>query len=163
GANQFPTTFRPEIAHSCLSTSVVEGIRPIGANQANGFPLGSSGERSKGGIQLKRTRLAVVAMLAVVLPSLTQAADARPVRPRRGVSAVFGDPEYGSPTSDSHDAALLRLTSSVTGITPIVLAGSGDDGLEADGVILTVIGWGTLRTGKQLYPDALYKVDVPVV
>jgi trypsin len=82
---------------------------------------------------------------------------------RRGVSALFVDPQYGTPTSNSHDAALLRLSSSVASIAPITLAGARDDGLEANGVILTVIGWGTLRTGKQLYPDQLYKVDVPVV
>jgi secreted trypsin-like serine protease len=188
---------------------------------------------------LKRRRLAVVALLAIVLPSLSQAADARPVRPggdiiggdpaatgefpfmaaildetrggndfdkqfcggsliaadwvltaahcaqgaspkdlavavgrtvlssnqgqRRGVSAVFVHPQYGNPTGNAHDAALLRLTSAVTGIAPIVLSGPNDEALETAGRILTVTGWGTLRAGKQIYPDELYKVDVPVV
>jgi trypsin len=39
---------------------------------------------------LKRTRLVVVALLAIVLPSLSQAADARPVRP--GGDIIGGDP-----------------------------------------------------------------------
>jgi secreted trypsin-like serine protease len=39
---------------------------------------------------LKRTRLAVVALLAIVLPSLSQAADARPVRP--GADIIGGTP-----------------------------------------------------------------------
>ena len=39
---------------------------------------------------MKRTRLAVVALLAIVFPSLSQAADARPVRP--GSDIIGGDP-----------------------------------------------------------------------
>ncbi|MGH9012123.1 MAG: S1 family peptidase [Acidimicrobiia bacterium] len=190
---------------------------------------------------MQRTRLAlVVALLALVVPSLSHAADAKPVRPgndiigggpavpgefpfmaallfepaggsdfnkqfcggsliaadwvltaahcvegttanqlavavgrtflsdssqgqRRSVSAVFVHPEYGDPTGNAHDAALLRLTSAVTGITPITLAGPSDEGLEAAGQMLTVIGWGTMRAGKPLYPNELRKIDVPVV
>ncbi|HEV3364804.1 MAG TPA: serine protease [Acidimicrobiia bacterium] len=82
---------------------------------------------------------------------------------RRNVSAVFVHPRYGSPTANAHDAALLRLSSPVTGITPIVLAGPNDEALETANRMLTVIGWGTTRAGKPSYPNELHKVDVPVV
>ena len=217
------------------------GIRLTGANQANGFPVGSSGERTKAVVQLKRTRLAVVALLAIVLPSLSQAADARPVRPGADIiggapvtsadgfqfmAAIldesFGGNDYNkqycggsliaptwvltaahcmedvslgnlrvaigrtllnsnppqgekiavkrvevhpnyNPVSLAHDAALLELVSP-SSFTPIRLAvAPNDDVLESGDRMLTVIGWGTVSTRKQSYPNALQKVDVPVV
>jgi trypsin len=189
--------------------------------------------------QLKRTRLAAVALLALVLPGLTQAADARPPRPgsdiiggdpaapgefpfmaaildkrisgtdfdrqfcggsliaaewvltaahcaegasagqlavavgrtllssnegqRRDVSAVIIHPDYNEPIGLAHDAALLRLATPVTGITPIGLAGLADDRFEVPPQWLTVIGWGTVSTRKPAYPNELRKVDVPAV
>jgi len=190
---------------------------------------------------LKRSRLAVVVLLAIVLPSLSQAADARPVRPgsdiiggdpaatgefpfmaaildetrggtdydkqycggslidddwvltaahcaegmtasqlsvavgrtllnstpaqgqRRSVAAVYMHPDFNDPIGLAHDAALLRLATPVTGITPIRLAGAADDRFEAAGQMLTVIGWGTVSTRKPNYPNELRKVNVPVV
>jgi trypsin len=84
---------------------------------------------------------------------------------RRTVADVFVHPQYGSPTGNAHDAALLRLSTPVTTIEPITLATATDDALEdpRQNPSLTVIGWGTLRAGKPLYPNELYKVDVPVV
>lgn len=83
---------------------------------------------------------------------------------RRAVVEVQVHPQYGSPTSLAHDAALLRLASPITAVTPIRLAGSADDGFEAHGTILTVIGWGNTRTsGQPNYPNDLQEVDVPVV
>jgi secreted trypsin-like serine protease len=83
---------------------------------------------------------------------------------RRSVAAIFVHPQYGSPTSFAHDAALLQLSSSITTIAPIRLAGAGDDGFEAAGTILTVIGWGNVKTtGTPSYPNDLQEVDVPVV
>jgi secreted trypsin-like serine protease len=219
----------------------MEGIGRIRANQASAFPVGSSGERIKGGVFLKRSRLAVVALLAIVLPSLSQAADARPVRPGADIiggvpvtstdgfqfmAAIldesFGGNDYNkqycggsliAPTwvltaahcvedvtlgnlrvaigrtllnsnppqgekiavkrvevhpnynrvSLAHDAALLELISS-SSFTPIRLAvAPNDDVLESGGRMLTVIGWGTVSTGKMNYPNDLRKVDVPVV
>lgn len=82
---------------------------------------------------------------------------------RRDVAAIYIHPQYGSPTSLSHDAALLQLASPVSGITPIRLAGSADDGYEAAGTMLTVIGWGNTSTSGTFYPNDLMEVDVPVV
>ena len=191
---------------------------------------------------MKRSRLAVVALLAIVFPSLSQAADAKPVKPgadiigggpaspgeypfvaaildersggtdytkqfcggslihaewvltaahcvegadpddlavavgrrllnsnegqRRDVAQVVVHDDFGDPTGLAHDAALLRLASPVTGITPIRLAASTqqDDLLyEQAGKMLTVIGWGTISTKKASYPNDLREVDVPVV
>lgn len=83
---------------------------------------------------------------------------------RRSVSAVFVHPSYGSPTSLSHDAALLQLSSSITTIAPVRLAGTADNTYEAAGTILTVIGWGNVNSsGSPSYPNDLMEVDVPVV
>jgi secreted trypsin-like serine protease len=83
---------------------------------------------------------------------------------RRSVAQVFVHPSFGSPTSLAHDAALLRLSSPVTGITPIDLAVAADDAYEVAGTVLTVIGWGTTRAkGQPSYPDDLQEVDVPAV
>ncbi|HEX6380991.1 MAG TPA: serine protease [Acidimicrobiia bacterium] len=191
---------------------------------------------------MKRSRLGVVALLAIVFPSLSQAADAKPVKPgadiigggpaspgeypfvaaildersggtdytkqfcggslihaewvltaahcvegadpddlavavgrrllnsnegqRRDIAQVVVHDDFGVPTGLAHDAALLRLASPVTGITPIRLAASTpqDDLLyEQAGKLLTVIGWGTISTKKASYPNDLREVDVPVV
>lgn len=83
---------------------------------------------------------------------------------RRAVSQVQVHPQFGSPTSLAHDAALLRLASPVTTIAPIRLAVAADDVFEAAGTALTVIGWGNTRTsGTPNYPDQLMEVVVPVV
>ena len=82
---------------------------------------------------------------------------------RRAVAAVFVHPSFGAPTSLSHDAALLRLGQRVN-ISPIALAGPADDGYEASGTPLTVIGWGNVNaTGRPSYPDELREVVVPAV
>ena len=82
---------------------------------------------------------------------------------RRDVTAVVMHPGYNQPVGLAHDAALLRLAAPVTGIAPIRLSGPADDRFEAAGRWLTVIGWGTVSTRKQAYPDELRKVDVPAV
>jgi secreted trypsin-like serine protease len=83
---------------------------------------------------------------------------------RRAVSEVRIHPQYGSPNSLAHDAALLRLASPVTGIAPIRLAVAADDGFEAAGTPLTVIGWGNTKTsGQPNYPDQLMEVVVAAV
>jgi secreted trypsin-like serine protease len=83
---------------------------------------------------------------------------------RRSVVQVVVHPSWGSPTSMAHDAALLRLSSPVTGITPIDLAVAADDTFEVGGTVLTVIGWGsTTAKGQPSYPDDLHEVDVPAV
>jgi secreted trypsin-like serine protease len=82
---------------------------------------------------------------------------------RRAVSEVHVHPQFNSPISLAHDAALLRLASPVT-LAPVRLATAADDGFEAAGTPLTVIGWGNTKTsGQPNYPDQLMKVTVPVV
>ena len=82
---------------------------------------------------------------------------------RIGVREVFVHPDW-DPSVISPDVALLRLSRPVTGVEPIQLAGLGDDGFEAAGTPLTVIGWGnTSTTGQASFPDELREVVVPVV
>jgi secreted trypsin-like serine protease len=65
---------------------------------------------------------------------------------------------------DKYDAALLQLDTA-SAFTPIrpALDSVQDNALEVGGTMLTVIGWGTLRTGKPVYPNDLQKVNVPAV
>lgn len=82
---------------------------------------------------------------------------------RRAVAAIFVHPSFGQPATFSHDVALLRLAEPVD-IALITLAGAADDGFEASGTRLTVIGWGSVNsTGQLSYPDELREVVVPVV
>ncbi len=61
-----------------------------------------------------------------------------------------------------NDAAVLKLNSAVTGITPINLATASQDGLEKPGRKLTVAGWGTTSEGGNI-ADRMREVQVPVV
>ena len=82
---------------------------------------------------------------------------------RVAVRDFFIHPDY-DPNLISPDVALIQLARPVNGIAPIRLAGPGDDGFEAAGTQLTVIGWGnTSTTGQASFPDALREVVVPVV
>lgn len=82
---------------------------------------------------------------------------------RLAVSAVFVHPDFNEPTSLANDAALLRLAQPAS-VAPIALAGAADDGFEAQGTPLTVIGWGsTTSKGAPSYPDELREVGVPAV
>jgi len=83
---------------------------------------------------------------------------------RLPVADVIVHPSY-DPRSMTHDAALLRL-SGTTSVTPIALAGSADDDLEADGAPVTVTGWGDqtpIAGGGLLTTNKLRKVDLRVV
>ena len=82
---------------------------------------------------------------------------------RVAVRNFFIHPDY-DPNVISPDVALIQLARPVNGVAPIQLAGTGDDRFEADGTLLTVIGWGnTSTTGQASFPDALREVVVPVV
>ena len=85
---------------------------------------------------------------------------------RSNITAVYVHPDYGDPTGNSHDAALLHLATGVPSqISPIRLADNTvqDNRFEDPGTMLTVIGWGTTSTHKASYPNDLREVDVPVV
>ena len=82
---------------------------------------------------------------------------------RVGVRAFYIHPDW-DPSQLSPDVALLQLAKPVTGVAPIQLAGPEDDGFEAAGTLLTVIGWGnTSTTGQASFPNELREVVVPVV
>lgn len=81
----------------------------------------------------------------------------------RAVKAFYIHPDY-DPNLLSPDVALIELQRPINNVTPIRLAGAGDDGLEAAGTPYTVIGWGnTSTTGRASFPDELREVVVPAV
>ena len=83
---------------------------------------------------------------------------------RLPVAEVLVHPLYDADAS-THDAALLRL-SGTTSVTPIALAATGDDRLEAGGTTVTVTGWGDrtpLLGGGLLTTNRLQEVDLQVV
>ena len=82
---------------------------------------------------------------------------------RVAVRDFFIHPDY-DPNVISPDVGLIQLARPVTGVQPIQLAGATDDGFEAAGTPLTVIGWGnTSTTGQASFPNELREVVVPVV
>jgi secreted trypsin-like serine protease len=82
---------------------------------------------------------------------------------RVAVRNFYIHPDYDG-TIGTPDVALIELARPVRGVEPIQLAGAGDDAFEADGTILTVIGWGnTSTTGHASFPDELRELQVPVV
>jgi secreted trypsin-like serine protease len=82
---------------------------------------------------------------------------------RLGVRSIHIHPDW-DPNIISPDVGLLELARPVSGVEPIQLAGPADDVFEADGTLLTVIGWGnTSTTGQSSFPDELREVVVPVV
>lgn len=81
----------------------------------------------------------------------------------RSLTRIVMHPNYGSPVSYAHDAALLEMSSEVTNIAPIPVATSADDVYEAPGNYLTTAGWGTTRQNGFCCPDRMNEVEVPVV
>jgi trypsin len=76
------------------------------------------------------------------------------------VERIVVHPDYANNT---HDAALLQLSSS-TSSPAIELAGGADDDLEADGRPVKVTGWGdTLPTFGLFATQQLHEVDLNVV
>ncbi len=89
---------------------------------------------------------------------------------KRAVARIFVHPQYGGLFGiQSYDAAVLELSSPVSGITPIKLATSNQDFLEKPGRNATVAGWG--NTNKQsadghepdFYAKRLREAQVPLV
>jgi trypsin len=83
----------------------------------------------------------------------------------RTVTQILMHPSYGKPVAYAHDAALLQLSSPVTGITPIAVDSdsSAANPLEAPGYFLTTAGWGSTSEGGSCCPARMNEVDVPVV
>lgn len=81
------------------------------------------------------------------------------------VSSIKVHPSYGSPKSDSNDASLLQLSTSVNtaNYPPIKISSSTYDYLEAAGTNLITAGWGTTKSGARCCPDQMREVTVPAV
>jgi secreted trypsin-like serine protease len=91
---------------------------------------------------------------------LSRAADGQ----TRAVTRIVRYPGYRSPEY-GRDVALLQLSSPLTvnaRVAPVALAADADHAADA-GVVATVTGWGTTRSGGTALPDQLKGVDVPVI
>ena len=80
---------------------------------------------------------------------------------KRRVSRIFVHPSYDPNSSDAYDAAVLKLSSLVSGVAPIMLATASQNFLEAPGRNATVAGWG--KTGSNYFPDRMREAQVPIV
>ncbi len=91
---------------------------------------------------------------------LTQAAPDQ----RRAVADVIAHPLYLSDVVLYNDAALLKLASPVTGITPIRIATPADAPRFAPGVTAQIAGWGNRlpQTGSD-FPAVAHKAQAPIV
>ncbi len=85
---------------------------------------------------------------------------------KRAVSSIFIHPKWNNSTS-AHDAAVLKLKSSVSGIAPVKLATSSQDFLEEPGRNATVAGWGNTIAqpdpGGNSFPTRMREAQVPLV
>lgn len=79
---------------------------------------------------------------------------------RLTAAQIVVHPDYNAITS-SNDIALVRVNETAS-VAPIELADADDAALEADGVMSTVIGFGTTSTGGPT-SNRLLEVDVPVI
>jgi secreted trypsin-like serine protease len=90
---------------------------------------------------------------------------------KRHVSNIFVHPNYNRSTN-ARDAAVLKLSSPVSGIAPIELATRDQNHLENPGRYATVAGWGNtikqppngcLFACNSNYPDRMHEARVPLV
>lgn len=86
----------------------------------------------------------------------------------RRVSRIFVHPRYNA-TTIANDAAVLKLSSPVTGIAPAKLATASQDFLENAGRTATIAGWGNMTqqspdySEPDTYPDRMREAQVPLV
>jgi secreted trypsin-like serine protease len=76
------------------------------------------------------------------------------------VSNISIHPRYNVDTL-AYDAAVLKLSSPVSGIAPIKLASSKQNYLEKPGRKATVAGWGTTTARRACVPSPLYAPEFP--
>jgi secreted trypsin-like serine protease len=87
----------------------------------------------------------------------------------RPPSSFFIHPLYNPTLNDAHDAAVLELSSPVSGIVPIKLATSNQDFLETPGANATVAGWGNTiaqpagGSAGSSFPNRMREAQVPLV
>jgi secreted trypsin-like serine protease len=60
----------------------------------------------------------------------------------RSWKSIFIHPNYNPQKNEAYDAAVINLSSPVSGITPVKLATSSQNTLESPGRTATVAGWG---------------------
>lgn len=86
----------------------------------------------------------------------------------RNVTTIKIHPSYNSSTY-ANDVAVLQLSSAVTGITPIRLPSTTQNGFETPGRYLTVAGWGNTTAqpadgyAGSSFPNRMREAEVPVV
>jgi len=86
------------------------------------------------------------------------------------VSRIYIHPRYNGKTM-IYDAAVLKLSSPVSGIAPIKLATSSQNYLEKSGRKATVAGWGSMTAqpacrpsfASPVYPNRMRQAQVPIV
>ena len=87
----------------------------------------------------------------------------------RNVSRINIHGSYNPRTNEAYDVAVLKLSSPVSGISPIKVATASQDGLETPGREATVAGWGNTVaqpvSGSSAgdYPDRMREAQVPIV
>jgi hypothetical protein len=85
----------------------------------------------------------------------------------RGVSDIFISNRWGDPNSPASpgfdwDVAVLKLSSPVTGITPMRIPLSTDNSYEEPGTMMTVAGWGRPSEGG-VRSNNLREAEVPIL
>ena len=85
----------------------------------------------------------------------------------RTVIGVYVHPDFRRKTL-KYDVAVLRLDKPITGITPIVVVGSGDESFNFQGAPLTVAGWGNTsgsrgKRPRTRYPNSLREKSIAVI
>lgn len=86
----------------------------------------------------------------------------------RNVSRINIHPSYNASTQ-ANDVAVLKLSSAVSGVRPIRLPATSNNGFETPGRSLTVAGWGNTvaqpagGSAGSSYPQRMREAQVPVV
>ena len=76
------------------------------------------------------------------------------------VERIIRHPSYNLLTTDDADIALLELVDSASSHTPIIYVTGSN---TYDGILSTVIGWGTTSATGKVYPERLQQVTLPIV
>jgi len=89
---------------------------------------------------------------------------------RISISEIIVHPSYNPLIDNNNDVALLKLSSSVSDVTPIMLPGQTFNASQFSNVTATAIGWGNMaeqsfdNVGDSLFPTKLQQLsNIPVV
>ncbi|WP_237151975.1 S1 family peptidase [Oryzibacter oryziterrae] len=81
---------------------------------------------------------------------------------RYSVAKISVNPNY-NPFTHDYDVAVIKLSSSVIGVTPAKLVTTSQSGLTAPGVNQYTVGWGNTSKIDDNYPIKLRQVQVPII